>query len=130
MSEHSRQREAVIGLFRELEPADRAVRKLIDEDFPMDRISLFGRGRHHGDDPLGIYYDRVGQCMKGWGKQGAFWGGLWGLLTGAAGLFLVLAAGSIVGLLGGAVVGSGVLEGVGDEGGNTGGRSLFVGYPH
>ena len=51
--------------------------------------------------------------MKYWGKQGAFWGGLWGLLCGAAffaipGIGPVLVAGplvaSIIGALEGAIV--------------------------
>jgi hypothetical protein len=55
--------------------------------------------------------------------MGAFWGGLWGLLTGAAGMFLVpgigpvLAAGpaaeALAGAVGGAAVTGGVLAGAG-----------------
>ncbi len=42
-----------------------------------------------GDDPLGIYYTGVGDRMKGWGALGAFCGALWGLLAGAAGMFVI-----------------------------------------
>ncbi len=67
---------------------------------------------------MGIYSLNIGERMKAWGKQGVFWGGLWGILAGAAGLFIipgvgpVAAAGYIVeALAGGAVVGAGAMAG-------------------
>jgi hypothetical protein len=84
---------------------------------------MLGRASSSGDDPLGVYYGNVGERMKGWGKMGAFWGGLWGLMTGAAGMFLVpgigpiLAAGpaveALAGAAGGAALTGGVLAGAG-----------------
>jgi hypothetical protein len=59
--------------------------------------------------------------MMGWGKMGALWGGIWGLVTGALGMFLipgigpVMAAGPVVealiGALGGAGIGGGAMAG-------------------
>ncbi len=96
------------------ECAQSALRKVMENDYPMDRVSLLGRASSSGDDPIGIYYGSAGDRMKGWGKLGAFWGGLWGLLSGAVGIFLlpglgpVMAAGPLVESLTGAAAGAGV----------------------
>ena len=104
----------LIGLYDNEETAETAIRKLIDEDYPMDRMSILGKAQSSGDDPLGLYYPGVGERMKGWGSMGAFWGGLWGLLSGAAGMFMipgvgpVLAAGPVVEAIAGALAGAGL----------------------
>jgi hypothetical protein len=124
MSEHdsaperSAREQVIVGVFDADGAAARAVERLIERGFPMDRLSSLGRAAASGDDPLGIYYPGVGERVKGWGAMGAFWGGLWGLLGGAAGLFLVpglgpvLAAGPLVEALAGALVGATVSAGV------------------
>ena len=92
----------LIGVFSQENAARTALDRLNEQGFPLDLVSLLGRGSSSGDDALGIYYPRVGQRMRGWGAMGAFWGGLWGLIGGAAGMFLapglgpVLAAGPVV----------------------------------
>lgn len=102
----------LIGVFEDGKSAQSAVQQLIERDYPMDQLSILGRPHAIGDDPLGVYYHTVGERMKGWGKLGAFWGGLWGLLAGAAGMFLlpglgpVLAAGPVVEALAGAAAGA------------------------
>lgn len=104
----------LVALFDRHQEAERSVRLLVERDFPMDMLSVLGKGESGGDDPLGLYYSSVGDRMKGWGKMGAFWGGLWGLLTGAAGLFVfpgigpVLAAGPVVEAIAGALAGAGL----------------------
>jgi hypothetical protein len=55
--------------------------------------------------------------MKYWGKMGAFWGGLWGLLFGAGffwipGLGQVLAAGPLVSWIVGALEGAAMVGGL------------------
>jgi hypothetical protein len=108
----------ILALFGDEARAERSVRELIDRNFPMDMISLLGKAQSSGDDPLGVYYASAGERVKGWGKMGAFWGGLWGLFTGAAGLFLIpgsgalLAAGPVVEAIIGAAAGAGVGGGV------------------
>jgi len=89
------------------------VKQLIDKDCQMDLISVLGKVHAIGDDTLGIYHLKVGDRIKAWGKQGIFWGGLWGILAGAAGLFMipgvgtVAAAGYIVeAIAGGAMLGA------------------------
>ncbi len=92
---------------------------MIDQNYQMDLISVLGRIHAVGDDPLGIYNLNVGERMKAWGEYGAFWGGLWGMLAGAAGFFIIpgvgpiAAAGYIVeALAGGAVIGAGSMAGL------------------
>lgn len=121
--ESSGNQRILIGLFEDEKSADRAVRQLIDRDYPMDQISMLGRPHGIGDDPLGVYYHTVGERMKGWGKLGAFWGGLWGLLAGAAGMFVlpglgpILAAGPVVEALAGAAAGAAAAGGAMAAGG-------------
>lgn len=116
-------RHVLMAFYSGLEEAEGALRRLLAADFPMDRISLLGRCASSGDDPLGVYYESAGERMKGWGRMGAFWGGLWGLVTGAAGMFLLpglgplMAAGPVVqalaGAAGGAAVTGGLMAGAG-----------------
>ncbi len=106
-----------VGVFAQPEQAQRSVERLIEEGFPMDRISLLGRAGGSGDDILGVTYHGTGERMKVWGEHGAFWGALWGLLAGATGLFVLpglgplLAAGPIVEALAGAIAGAAVAGG-------------------
>ena len=113
MTDAKSERVLTVGIFDDQERAQRLVERLIEEDFPMDRISLLGRaGRGAGDDLLGVSYHGTGEKMKVWGEHGAFWGALWGLLAGASGLFFLpgigplLAAGPIVEALAGAIAGA------------------------
>lgn len=119
MNEHTIQKgesseKLLIALFDKEASAEKAVGLLVERDFPMDMLSVLGKGNASGDDPLGLYYPGVGERMKGWGAMGAFWGGLWGLLAGAAGMFFIpglgpiLAAGPIVEALAGALAGAGL----------------------
>lgn len=107
----------LIALFAEDAGTEKALRRLADADFPMDMVSVLGHGQTSGDDLLGLYYPSAGERMRGWGRAGVFWGGLWGLLTGAAGLFLVpgvgplLAAGPVVELFATAFAGAGLAGG-------------------
>jgi hypothetical protein len=54
--------------------------------FDMKKLSIVGQGYHTEGSVVGYY--NTGNRMKHWGKYGTFWGGLWGLLIGAA-FFLV-----------------------------------------
>jgi len=93
--------------------AEAAVEELHRSGFDMKKLSIVGRDFHTEEHVVGFY--NAGDRMKYWGKMGAFWGGVWGLLFGAAffaipGLGPVLVAGPLVawivaGLEGAAVVG-------------------------
>jgi len=112
--EEGQTRRALLAFHPDADHAQQALDRLMNKDFPMDRVSVLGRASSSGDDPLGVYYTGLGERMRGWGGLGAFWGGIWGLVTGAAGIFLlpgvgpVLAAGHVVEALAGGAAGAGV----------------------
>lgn len=112
------QRRLLIGFYTNEEHAGRALQKLTEEDFPLDRVSLLGKTNPSGDDPLGIYYSTTGDRIRGWGRLGAVWGGVLGMLGGAVGIFMIpgigmmLIIGPIIEVLAGAVVGAGLGGGV------------------
>jgi len=84
-----------VAVFDDGEKAERAIGRLIENDYPADKISMLGRGMVSGDDILGVYHPAVPDRMQAWGKQGALWGGLWGLLGGTAGAFAVSGPGAL-----------------------------------
>jgi hypothetical protein len=95
------------------EKAEMAVKQLEKGGFDMKRLSILGKDYHSENHVVGYY--TTGDRVKYWGKLGAFWGGLWGLLMGSAmfmipGLGPILVAGPLVasivaGLEGAAVIG-------------------------
>lgn len=107
----------IAAIFADPKAAETAVRELIEQDFPMDRISLLHRAGGEGDDFLGIAYRDDAERVRVWSEQGAFWGSLAGLLAGASGLFMVpgvgalLLAGPIINALTGAALGAGLMAG-------------------
>ena len=79
--------------------AEEAIRSLSRSGFDMQKLSLIGKGYHSEEHPVGFY--TTGDKIKAWGKSGAFWGGIWGLLIAPAvflipGLGLLAMAGPIV----------------------------------
>jgi hypothetical protein len=81
------------------ENAEDAVQELQRAGFNMKQLSIVGKGYHTEEHVVGYY--NAGDRMKYWGKLGAFWGGIWGLLFGAAffavpGIGPVLVAGPLV----------------------------------
>lgn len=73
---------SVIGVVRTHSDAESVVRELQRSGFDMKKLSVVGKGYHSEEHPLGFY--STGERIKTWGGLGAFWGGLWGLLFGAA----------------------------------------------
>jgi uncharacterized membrane protein len=110
----------LVAVYPDEEKADAVVKALIDKDYQMDLISVLGKMHAVGDDALGIYNLNADERMKAWGKQGAFWGGLWGALAGAAGFFVIPGIGAVAvagfiveAFVGGAVAGAGIMAGAG-----------------
>ena len=66
--------------------AEQAIRTLAKSGFDMQKLSIVGRDYSTEEGVVG--YHNAGERMKAWGKGGAFWGGLWGMLFGSA-LFVV-----------------------------------------
>lgn len=73
---------SVIATFNTHDQAEKAVRELQKSSFDMQKLSILGKGYHSEEQPIGFY--TRGDRMKTWGATGAFWGGVWGLLVGAA----------------------------------------------
>jgi uncharacterized membrane protein len=90
---------SVVAIFGKHDDAETAVKELKNASFNIKKLSIIGRDYHTEDNVVGFY--NTSDRMKYWGSMGAFWGGLWGMLFGAAVLFVpgvgpVVAAGSLV----------------------------------
>lgn len=95
--------------------AEAAIKELQQSGFDMKKLSIVGRDYHTDEHVVGYY--NVGDRMKAWGKTGAFWGGLWGLLFGSAffwipGLGPLLVAGPLVSWIVGALEGAALVGGL------------------
>ena len=73
---------AVIAIYDTHTTADNAVKELQKSGFDMKKLSIVGKDYQTDEQVVGFY--NAGDRMKYWGKLGAFWGGLFGLLVGAA----------------------------------------------
>jgi hypothetical protein len=100
-----------VSVFKSHEDAEAAVKTLERSGFDLKRISIVGRDYHTEENVVGYY--NASDRIKYWGKNGAFWGAIWGWLFGSAFFFIpglgpILIAGplvaGVVGALEGAVV--------------------------
>jgi hypothetical protein len=90
---------AVVAIYHTHTDAEAAVRELQKAGYDMTKLSIVGKDVHTEEHVTGYY--STGDRMKHWGKLGAFWGGIWGLLLGSAffaipGIGPVLVAGPLV----------------------------------
>jgi len=103
-----------VAMYTNDDKAYQVVERLIANDFPMDKISVLRRASGEGDDLLGVSFHDSRERIKTWGRHGLFWGGLWGLLASAAGVFVLpgvgplLMAGPIIEMLGAALAGAAI----------------------
>ena len=99
----------MVAIYNTHTEAEEAVKTLQKAGYDMKRLSIVGRDYHSEDRVVGYY--NTGDRMKAWGKIGAFWGGLWGYLFGAA-FFLIPGIGPVA--MAGPIVSAivGALEGV------------------
>ena len=107
---------SIIEVFDTHQQAEQAVKELQASDFDMKKLSIIGKSFHSEEQPVGFY--TTGDRMKSWGGIGVFWGGLWGLLFGAAFFWLpgfgpIAVAGPIVHAFAVALEGAAVGGGVG-----------------
>lgn len=79
-------KNATVAVFATHTEAERAVMELQRAGFDMTRLSIVGADFQTEQHVVGYY--NTGDRMKVWGRAGAFWGGIWGILLGAA--FLVV----------------------------------------
>jgi hypothetical protein len=84
---------AIVAVYNDHVQAEGAVDQLKQAGFDMTKLSIVGKDYHTEENVIGYY--NAGDRMKYWGKMGAFWGGVWGLLFGAA-LFVVPGIGPVL----------------------------------
>jgi uncharacterized membrane protein len=111
----NQKKSAVVAVYDTHEEAERAVREIQKSGFDMQKLSIVGRNYQTEEEVVGYY--TTGDRMKAWGKTGAFWGGLWGLLFGSAFFFIpgigpLLAAGPLVAWIVGALEGAVLVGGL------------------
>jgi len=75
-------RHSCVAIYKTHHEAEQAIKELGKAGFDMKQLSIVGKGYHTEEDAIGYY--NTGDRVMFWGKQGAFWGGLWGLLMGSA----------------------------------------------
>jgi hypothetical protein len=106
---------AIVAIYKSHAEAEAAVKELQRSGFDMKKLSIVGRDYHTDENVVGYY--NAGDRMKYWGKAGAFWGGIWGLLFGSAFFFIpgvgpLLVAGPLVAWIVGALEGAVVVGGL------------------
>ena len=107
--------ESVVAVFGKNADAEQAVKELQRAGYDMKKLSIVGKDYHTEEHVVGYY--NAGDRMKYWGKLGAFWGGIWGLLFGAAffwvpGLGQLVVGGPLVSWIVGALEGAAVFGGL------------------
>ena len=107
--------QTCVAVYKTHQAADDAVKRLQKAGFEMTKISVIGNDYHTDEQVVGYY--NTGDRMKAWGKIGAFWGGLWGILLGAAffmipGIGPIAVAGPLVSAIVGGLEGAVVVGGL------------------
>ena len=113
-----------IAIYANHDQAEAGLKVLQGSDFDIRNLSIIGQNYETEERPLGFV--NSGDRMLTWGKLGAFWGTIWGLLFGSAMLFVpglgyLMFGGWIVSALEGAVIGGGLAA--------LGGALASVGVP-
>ena len=107
---------STVAVFNTHASAEAAIRRLSEAGFPIERLSIIGKGYETEEQVVGFF--NLGDRVKLWGKNGALWGGLWGLLS--AGVFMtfpvigpVVVLGHLAAMVFGALEGAVVIGGLG-----------------
>lgn len=109
------EKNTAVAIFDDHSQAEAAIKELQKSGFEMKKLSIVGKDYHTEEQVVGYY--NTGDRMMYWGKQGAFWGGLWGLLFGSAFFFVpgigpLVVAGPLVTWIVGALEGAVLLGGL------------------
>lgn len=112
---HMSLNNAAIATYASHAAAEAAVKELQISGFEMKKLSIIGQNLHTTEHVIGFY--NLDDRMKTWGKAGALWGGVWGLLFGSAfflvpGLGPLVVAGPLVAWIVGALEGAVVVGGL------------------
>lgn len=107
---------STVAVFNTHESAEADIRRLSEAGFPINQLSIIGKGYETEEQVVGFF--NLGDRVKLWGKNGALWGGLWGLLS--VGVFLtlpvigpVVVLGHLAAMVFGALEGAVVIGGLG-----------------
>jgi uncharacterized membrane protein len=107
-----------VAVFDRHEDAEKGIRELQRGGFDMKKLSIVGRDYHTEEHAVGFY--NAGDRVKYFGKHGAFWGSIFGILFAPAFFFIpgigpILTGGMIgsilMGTLEGAAVGAALVGG-------------------
>jgi len=106
---------SVVAIYPSHTAAEAAIKELQQGGFDLKKLSIVGSEIHKDEHVVGYY--NAGDRMKYWGKLGAFWGWIWGLLFGSAfflipGIGPLVVAGPLVGWIVGALEGAVVVGGL------------------
>jgi uncharacterized membrane protein len=86
-------KNSAVAVYDSHAAAEQAVQELKGSGFDMKKLSIVGKDYHTDEHVIGYY--NAGDRMRYWGKSGAFWGGIFGLLFGSA-LFWVPGIGPLM----------------------------------
>src|ERR1700683_687640 len=75
-----------VAIFTDHQQAEAAIKTLNEAGFSLRNLSVIGQNYETEERPYGFV--NAGDRMLSWGKFGAFWGTIWGLLFGSAMLFV------------------------------------------
>ncbi len=73
---------SVVAVYGSHTDAEESIKELQKSGYDMKKLSIVGKDYHTEEHVVGYY--NVGDRMANWGKFGAFWGWIWGLLFGSA----------------------------------------------
>jgi hypothetical protein len=93
MTEVNNNENSVVAVYPLHSDAENAINLLKKSNFNIKQLAIVGQGYHTEDQVVGYY--TTGDRMEHWGKNGAFWGGLWGMLVGSA-FFLIPGVGPVI----------------------------------
>lgn len=107
--------DIVVAIYNTHAEAEQTVKELQKSGFDMTKLSIVAKNPHAEQHVVGFY--NTGERIKHWGKAGAFWGSMWGLLAGAAffalpGIGPVLVAGPLVAWIVSALEGAVIIGGI------------------
>ena len=104
--------QAVVASYRSHAEAEVAVHRISEGGLPINQISIIGRNFETHEDVQGFY--RPADAALDGAGTGAWYGGLFGLMMGAMGFFVMPAVGALMvmgplsGMIAGAIGGAGV----------------------
>jgi uncharacterized membrane protein len=88
-------KNSCVAVFNTHEEAEQAIAELHHAGIDMKRLTVVGKGYERAEHVKG-YYNAIDR-VKFWGKRGAFWGGMWGIIFSPAFMFVPVAGSVTVG---------------------------------